>query len=103
MFRLWFSCVTEPPASAFVSPLKKQWRVSDSADGASESASKKSAKFGVTEIREFDKATESDAEEAQEEESDAVESPKKKRKVVSEEEKAAIKGRKDAEKAEKEA
>ena len=33
----------------------------------------------------------------------AVESPKKKRKVVSEEEKAAIKGRKDAEKAEKEA
>ena len=63
-------------ASAFGSPLKKQLRVvSDLADGAPESASKKSAKIGETEIREFDKATKSDAEE---EESDAVESPKKK-------------------------
>ena len=75
-------------ASAFVSPLKKQSRVSDLADAASESASKKSAKFGVTEIREFDKATKSDEEE---EESDAMKSPKKKRKVVSEEVKAVIK------------
>ena len=68
--------------------MKKQLCVSDSADAASESASKKSAKFCVTEIRELDKATKSDAEE---EESDAVDSPKNKRKVVSEEEKAAIK------------
>ena len=61
--------------SAFVSPLKKQLCVvSDLADGASESAFKKSAKFGDTEIREFEKATKSDAEE---EESDAVGSPKK--------------------------
>ena len=70
--------------------------MSDSADGESKSASKKSAKFGVTEIQEIDKATESDAEE---EESDAVESPNEKRKVVNEEEKAAIKAKKDAEKA----
>ena len=88
-------------ASAFGSPLKKQLRVvSDLADGASESACEKSAKFGQTEIREFDKATKSDAEE---EESDDLESPKKKRKVVSEEEKAVIKAKKKAEKAKKEA
>ena len=75
-------------ASAFVSPLKKRSRVSDSADCASELKS------------DFEKSTESDAEE---EASDAVESPKKKRKVVSEDEKAAIKAKKDAEKAEREA
>ena len=75
--------------------------MSDLADGASESASKKSAKFGQTGIREFDKATKSDAEE---EESDAVEWPKNKaRKEAEKAEKEAEKARKEAErKAEKE-
>ena len=50
-------------ASAFVSPLKKQLRVvSDLADAASESASKKSAKFGNAEVRVFEKANSPDAE-----------------------------------------
>ena len=89
-------------ASAFVSPLKKQSRVSYSADGASESASKKSAKFDdnhIEEVREFRESTMPDA---TEEASDDVESPKKKRKVNSAK-KAAIKAKKDAEKAKKEA
>ena len=54
--------------------------MSDLADGAPESESKKSAKFGEIETLVFEKATKSDAEE---EESDDLESPKKKRKVVS--------------------
>ena len=73
--------------------------MSDLADGAPESASKK-AKFGNAEIREFEKATKSDAEE---EESDDLESPKKKRKVVSEEGKAAIKAKKAEKEAERKA
>ena len=89
-------------ASAFVSPLKKQLHVSDSADGASESASKKSAKFDDNHIAEERLFHESTMPGAEEEASDAVESPKKKRKVVSEEEKAAIKAKMDVEKAEKE-
>ena len=60
-------------------------RVSNSANGATKSASKKSAKFdddAVAEVRLFSKSTMPDA---AEEASAAVESPKKKRKDVSDE------------------
>ena len=91
-------------ASAFGSPLKSQLRVvPDLADGAPESASKKSATFGDDEVWVFEKATKSDAEE---EKSDDLEAPKKKREVVSEEEKAENKAKKaerEAKKAEREA
>ena len=90
-------------APVFGSPLKKQLRVSDSADGASESASKKSAKFDDNHIAEERLFHESIMPDAEEEESDDLESPKKKRKVVSEEEKAAVKAKKEAKKAKKEA
>ena len=70
-------------ASAFVSPLKRQSRVSNSAHGAPESASKKSATFGDNPIAEVRLVLESTKTDAAEEASAAVESPKRKRKVVS--------------------
>ena len=62
---------------AFVSPLKKQSRVSYSADGASESesASKKSATFGNNPVAEIRVIRESTMPDAAEEASAAVESP----------------------------
>ena len=95
----------------FVFPLKEQSRISNFADGASESVSKKSAKFDDNHIEEPVLFRESTMPDAAEEASAAVESSKKKRKVVSNEsekqrkqaEKAAIKAKKDAKKAEKEA
>ena len=90
---------------------KKKSRASYSANGASESASKKLATFcddPVAEVRRYHIANTTDA---AEEASAAVESPTKKSKVVGEEseqqrkqaKKATIKAKKDAEKAEKEA
>ena len=66
--------------------------MSYSADGASESASKKSAKFHDNHMGEVREIRESTLPDAAEEASAAMESPKKKSKVVSDE-KAAIKGR----------
>ena len=63
--------------------MKKQSRVSDLADAASESASKKSAKFDDNHIAEERLFRQSTMPDAEEEASDSVESPKKKRKVAS--------------------
>ena len=75
--------------------------MSDSADGASESASKKSAKFNKNPVAEECLFHQSTVQIAAEEASAAEESPKKRHKVVSEDEKAAIKAKTDAAKAEK--
>ena len=89
--------------------MTKQSRVSDSADGQSESASKKSAKLDDNHLEEVLLFPESTMPDAAEEASAAVESPKKKRKVVSDWSSSASRPkrqrsrpRKDAEKAEKE-
>ena len=74
--------------------MKKQSRVSDSADGASESASKKSVKFAVTEIPKV-VSDESEKQRKQDE--------KKAIKAKRDAERDAEKAKKEAEKARKEA